>query len=261
MSYYEFVPVSSVHRMVFSYDGRERFENVYLVEPEFEAISHVHVSSGSKKLITNGRIEILMLHYRNSRNIPVIPGSSFKGAVSTNFLGLCGDAEVVSNLFGATRRRAVISKTFFSDLVPDREEVVRREVNRQWEPRRKRRGHIKFYTGKASKTARYGLLECLPPGTRFRSRVYGYNLKGFELGGLLMSMGFGVENAVFKIGYAKPQGFGQIKPVNVRVCRIYYDDDFSIVKEESDVEEFIAEFRDRYRERIEKYAKIIFAGV
>ncbi|MFN3384495.1 MAG: RAMP superfamily CRISPR-associated protein, partial [Archaeoglobaceae archaeon] len=209
MSYYDFVPVDSTTRKVEEIESREKFKNLFLIEPSFKLKSNLHVSSGDKRLISKeGQYSILLLHYRNSEGFPVIPGSSFKGAVSTNFLALTGKSEMTANLFGATRNKAVVSKVFFSDLRPEKKDVREVEVCRQWKPTRSKRGHVKFYIRRAPKTAKHGFLECIPAGSIVRGKVIGYNLNEIELGGLLVAMGFGLENAVFKIGYGKPQGFG-----------------------------------------------------
>ncbi len=261
MSYYEFVPVSSTQRTSTSPESRLKLKNVYSIEFTFEAKTHVHVSSGIKKLIKKGnRYEILLQQYRNSSGLPVVPGSSLKGVVSTNFLALCGDAEMTANLFGASRIKAVISKVFFSDMCPQKDDVVEVEVLRQWRPNRRKGRHVKFYVRKPPRTANYGLLECIPAGSVLRGKVTAYNLSKFELGGLLMSMGFGIDGAVFKIGYGKPQGFGQMIPVEAKILEVK-PDDLKFKKYEVDSQQYIQVFKSKFDDRISKFGKIIFAGV
>ncbi len=264
MSYYDFVPVDSTLRKVSRHDSRLKYNNMYIIRPEFRAKTDLHVSSGKKKLVKRGnRFEILLQHYRNSNGIPVIPGSSFKGAVSKNFLALCGSAEITANLFGATKDRAVISKLFFSDLIPESDVKMRElEVLRQWKPQNKRRGNVKFYIGRAPKTKKYGLMECIPSGTILRGKINGYNLNDLELGGLLASLGYikNVQNAVFKIGYAKPQGFGQLELVKVELSEISFDG-MSFREIRRDPESFFRKFHEKFERRIKDYAQIIFRGI
>ncbi|MEM1671960.1 MAG: RAMP superfamily CRISPR-associated protein [Archaeoglobaceae archaeon] len=261
MSYCDFVPVDSTLRTVVSPDSRKKFENVFLLEPAFKLKTNLHISSGLKKVIKKEKgLEILLLHYRDSKGKAVIPGSSFKGAISRNFLALCGSAEMTSNLFGATRTKAVISKVFFSDLLPEKLELREVEVLRQWRPQKGRRGQIKFYTRRAPPTNRYGFVECIPAGTPLKGKVVGYNLKPIELGGLIMAMGFGIENAVLKLGYAKPQGFGQMFPVEIKLYELSFDG-LELKKRELNAKDFIGEFSKKFSDRIAKFSKVIFAGV
>lgn len=261
MSYYDFIPVDLVQRFVKSPESREYIKNLFLIEPSFKLKSYLHVSSGDKKLISKrGWYSILLLHCRDSEGFPVVPGSSFKGAVSTNFLALTGEMERTANLFGATKNTAVISKVFFSDLKPEKKDVKEVEVMRLWPPRRSRKGHVKFYVRKAPRTKEYGFMECIPPGSVVKGRITAYNLSEVELGGLLVAMGFGIENAVFKIGYAKPQGFGQMRPLDVKVHEVKIEG-FEFKKELKDINRPMEIFKKEFGERISKFAKIIFAGV
>ncbi|MEM0203848.1 MAG: RAMP superfamily CRISPR-associated protein, partial [Archaeoglobaceae archaeon] len=242
-------------------ESREKFENFLLIEPSFKLKSDLHISSGDKTLVSeSGKYSILLLHHRNSEGFPVIPGSSFKGAVSTNFLALTGKAEMTANLFGATRNKAVISKVFFSDLKPEKKELKKVEVLWQWKPNISKDRHVKFYTQRAPRTKRYGLLECIPSGSVVKGKLVAYNLNEIELGGLLVSMGFGIENAVFKISYGKPQGFGQMQPSEVKIYEIKFEA-FELKKEARDARDSIEKFKKEFGDRISKYGKKIFAGV
>lgn len=261
MSYYDFIPVDSVQRSVRNPESRENLKKLFLIEPSFKLRSHLHVSSGEKKLVSRGGwYTILLLHYRNSEGFPVIPGSSFKGAVSTNFLALTGKMEMTANLFGATKDKAVISKVFFSDLKPEKKDHKEVEVLRQWKPRRSRKRCVKFYVKKAPPTKRYGLMECIPSGSVVKGKVTAYNLDEIELGGLLVAMGFGIENAVFKIGYGKAQGFGQMQPLDVEIYEIKLED-FEFKKKAMEAKDSIEKFKEEFKDRISNFAKIIFAGV
>ncbi len=261
MSYYDFVPVDSVQRLIKAPEGRETLKNLFVIEPSFKLKSHVHVSSGDKRLVSkSGWHGILLLHYRDSEGFPVIPGSSFKGVVSTNFLALTGEAEVTANLFGATRTKAVISKVFFSDLKPESKEIEEVEVLRSWRPNIVKKGHVKFYVRKAPPTEKYAFMECIPTGSVVKGKVMAYNLEDLELGGLLVGMGFGVENAIFKIGYGKPQGFGRVQPLGVKVYEVKLEG-FEFKKEVRGVASSIEKFKEKFNDRISKFANIIFAGV
>jgi len=261
--YYKFVPVKSTFRRLQEFDSRLKYENMFIIKPKFRAKTDLHVSSGKKKLLKVwGKFEILLQHYKNSEGTPVIPGSSLKGAVSTIFLALSDDSTLTANLFGATtREKAVISKLFFSDLIPEGEVKLKKvEVLRQWKPRRGKRGYVKFYTSRAPKTEKYGLMECIPAGTVLGGKICGYNLRELELGGLLISMGYGIQNAVFKIGYAKPQGFGQLQLIDVGLSEIEFDGR-SFIERKREPDEFAEKFRQKYGNRIKEYADIIFRGI
>ena len=266
MSYYDFVCVDSVRRYVLNPDMRlsSEVKNVVVFSFSFRAKTPVHVGSGMKEVRhRGGQVEVVLKHYRNGFGRLVIPGSSFKGAISTNFLALSGSMEDTSNLFGATKRIAIISKVLFSDLTPDSDKVVEKDVLRQWSPRKGKRNCVKFYTGRAPKTEYYGKLECLPEGSRLDGEVVGYNLKPYEVGGLLASAGYGFEG-VFKIGYGKPQGFGQMKleKASVKLVKIR---GFKIKEQKFEAEnldEFLHAFEERYSKRkIREIARKVFAEV
>ena len=264
MSYYDFVCVDSVRRYVLNPDMRlsSEVKNVVVFSFSFRVKTPVHVGSGMKEVRRKGgQLEIVLKHYRNGDGRLVIPGSSFKGAISTNFLALSGSMEDTSNLFGATNRIAVISKVMFSDLTPDSDRAVEKDVLRQWTPRKRKRDCVKFYTDKAPKTEYYGKLECIPEGSRLDGEVVGYNLKPYEIGGLLASASYGFEG-VFKIGYAKPQGFGQMKleKASVKLVGIR---GFKIKEQKAEnLNEFLHAFEERYRKRkIREIARKVFAEV
>lgn len=261
MSYYDFVPVSSTLRTVLEPDSRKKFENIFTIEPSFKLKTDLHISSGAKRVVKqNNRLEILLLHYKNSEGLPVIPASSFKGAVSINFLALTGDEKMTANLFGATKTKAVISKVLFSDLKPERGEIKKVMVQRQWQPSRPKTRHVKFYIKKAPSTQSYGLLECIPAGSVLRGKLFAYNVSKVELGGLITAMGFGIENSTFKLGYGKPQGFGQMIPSDIKVSELKLDG-FELKRAEVNAKDSMEEFRKKFGDRISKFSKIIFAGV
>jgi CRISPR/Cas system CSM-associated protein Csm3 (group 7 of RAMP superfamily) len=213
--------------------------------------------------IDGNSVVVTLLHYRNGHGEIVIPGSSFKGAVSTNFLALSGSIEDTSNLFGATKN-AVISKVFFSDLKPvNGVEPVKAEVLWQWSPRKFKRNHVKFYVKKASRTQKFGYAECIPKGMILTGEIVGYNLKDYEIGGLLASLGYSFDG-VFKIGYAKPQGFGQMKLVGVDVYEVVMNG-FTFEKRKLDEKErFVKSFEKFCRKRgrnIAEIAEKVFAEV
>ena len=268
MTYYEFVPVNSTRRFVVSPDDRLNPEekNFFLFKPKFKAVTELHVGSGMKRVSIEGNNAVItLLHYRNGSGKLVIPGSSFKGAVSTNFLALSGSIEATSNLFGATRKQAVISKVFFSDLVPVEDvQPVEVEVQRQWSPKRAKRDHVKVYVKKAPRTQKAGYMECIPRGTILTGEIAGYNLKRFEVGGILASLGYGFERVRFKIGYGKPQGFGQMELLDVDVHEVVMDClTFRKQKlDEGEKENFVASFEEYCRKRnITEIAEKVFAKV
>jgi len=270
MTYYEFIPVDSIRRFVVAPDNRLNPEekNVFLFKPKFKAITELHVGNGMKRVTIKGNDAVItLLHYRNGLGKLTIPGSSFKGVVSTNFLALSGSIEATSNLFGATRKQAVISKVFFSDLTPIEDvKPVEVEIQRQWLPRRSRRNHVKVYVKKAPKTQKAGYMECIPKGTILTGEIAGHNLKPFEVGGILASLGYDFEHVRFKIGYGKPQGFGQMGLLDVDIYEIVMDG-FTFRKQKLSEEEkkhfreHFEEFCQKRKRNIAEIAEKVFAEV
>lgn len=221
-SYYDFIKVDSTRRGKIPdslFIDRRELVNIYLFELQLTTISDVHVSTGMKELQENGVPEIVMVQYLNNKdNKPTIPGSTFKGLASTNYLALSGSIDLTSELFGSDRNPA-ISKVFFEDVVPLEDVKMKLvKVKRAWMPRRRVQKSVKVYTSKAPPTADYGLMQCIPKDTLLSTTIRGVGLRDFEVGGLLMSLGLNIQNngvnaGVIKLGYGKPQGFGQLKLV------------------------------------------------
>lgn len=221
-SYYDFIPVDSTRRGRIPerlFTDRRGFANIYLFELQLTTISEVHVSTGMKELQENGVPEIVMVQYLNNKDgKPTIPGSTFKGLTSTNYLALTGSIDLTSELFGSDRNPA-ISKVFFEDAVPLQDVKMKLvKVKRAWMPRRRVQRSVKVYISKAPPAADYGLMQCIPKGTLLSTTIRGVGLRDFEVGGLLMSLGLNIQNnavntGVIKLGYGKPQGFGQLKVV------------------------------------------------
>jgi len=221
-AYYDFIPVDSTFRHKVPegrHTPRSELKKVYNFELKLTSISDIHVGSG-KKLITEDLPPKPVLKFvRDGNGAPVIPGSSVKGVVSTNFLLLSGSSMMTSELFGTARGQPLISKVFFDDMRPiEKTELVRKVVKRAWFPKRSKRGHVKVYTAKAPPTAFFGFAECIPQGSTFATRVTGIDLRNFEVGGLIMSLGLyptneGVEAGIIRVGYGKPQGLGQLETI------------------------------------------------
>lgn len=270
MTYYEFIPVDLTRRLVVTPDNRLNPEekNFFLFKPKFKAVTELHVGSGMKKVEIKGNEAVItLLHYKNGLGQLTIPGSSFKGAVSTNFLALSGSIDATSNLFGATKKQAVISKVFFSDLVPIEDvRPVCVEIQRQWSPRMSKKNHIKVYVRKAPKTQGAGFVECMPKGTVLSGKIAGHNLKRFEVGGILASLGYGFEHVRFKIGYGKPQGFGQMELLNVDTYEVITDGLTFMESKLSEEEKrnFVGSFKEFCQKRnrdVQKIAEKVFAEV
>ncbi|MGQ9720796.1 MAG: RAMP superfamily CRISPR-associated protein [Candidatus Jordarchaeum sp.] len=221
-SYYDFIRVDSTRRGKISdqlFTDRRNLENIYLFELQLTTISDVHVSTGMKEIEEKDVPEIIMIQYLNNKDgKPTIPGSTFKGLASTNYMALTGSIDLTSELFGSDRNPA-ISKAFFEDVVPIEDGKMKLvKVKRAWMPRRRVQRSIKFYISQAPPTTAYGLMQCIPKATLLSTTIRGVSLKDFEVGGLLMSLGLNLQNnevnaGVIKLGYGKPQGFGQLKLV------------------------------------------------
>jgi len=216
--YYDFIRVDSTRRGRIPeslFTPRTVLKGTHLLELYFTTLSETHVSTGCKEVKENTVPEIIMLQYRNHDGIPVIPGSTLKGVLSTNYLALTGSIALTSELFGSDRHPA-ISKVFFEDATPTKPtETVLAKVDWSWGPRRRLRNSVKFYHTRAPQTKFYGYAQCIPKGTELKTTIQATGLKNFELGGLILSLGVYPKNegatGTLKVGYGKPQGFGQLK--------------------------------------------------
>lgn len=220
-SYYEFIPVDDTRRTITRKETpRSKLETAYIFELKFLTISDLHTGSGKAKVIYKDKNvpSLLLTNYRNGGGIPCVPGSSLKGAVSTNYLALSGSMNSSSELFGATTQESVISKTFFSDLVPiNTPEMIQIPIQRGWGGKGISK-RVKIYVSKAPSTVQIGFAECIPKETLLATSIQGIELKDYEIGGLLMSVGLKLDKdklitSPMKIGYGKPQGLGQIQLV------------------------------------------------
>ncbi|MHA1371772.1 MAG: RAMP superfamily CRISPR-associated protein [Promethearchaeota archaeon] len=161
--------------------------------------------------------KILLKITTDSSGRPNIPGSTIKGVLSKNFLALSGSSQLTSELFGTTRGTAFISKvsTMPAKVIGECK-LKRFKIERAWLPRAGRRNSVKYYFTRKTETDQYGIIEALPVETRLSFRLVGTNLEDFEIGGILMSLGLNHNNqnlssTIIKMGWGKPQGFGQIK--------------------------------------------------
>ena len=227
--YFDFIPVDSTRRVPISkrvFTSRGAIKHIDIFEIVFKTEAPLCVGSGQKDLHNN---EILLLPLENSTHNAIIPGSSIKGSVASNFLALSGSSERTSNLFGTDRkprrqskrhkRDAIgpaISKVFFSDAVPKEPiELEYHEIDESWLPTRRKPRHVKVYTDKKESGKHYGYIKCVPRDCKLKTIITGANLTHFEIGGLLMAIGLvpedDAQSGIFRLGYAKPQGFGLIR--------------------------------------------------
>lgn len=219
-SYYDFIPVdSTLRRKITEHDftKRSKIEKVHTFKITLQVHTPIHVGSGLKHFEKKGNMQNKVLsHYKDSENKPVIPGSSLKGVVSTNYLALTGSSLFSSELFGSAEHPA-ISKLFFSDVRPLWDiGLDKLSVERAWSPRRHKRACVKVYVSRAPQTQYYGQIEAIPKDTKLSTEVVGINLRNFEVGGFLMALGINVaddklETGFLKIGYGKPQAYGQVR--------------------------------------------------
>jgi len=199
-------------------DKRDNIKEIHIIELTFEIVSPLHIGSGMKSLTPRGDL-LLKIQLRED-GMPIIPASSFKGVTSINFLMLSGNATLTSDLFGTTRGRwAVTSKVFFNPLIPLKKEIQQVKIQREWKPRRRKRNHVKYYYKRMPPNPKLGEMEVIPSKITLSTEIVGFNLKPYELGGILMSVGLdyqGTQPRVhpIKLGYGKPQGFGQVRLIN-----------------------------------------------
>ena len=185
--------------------------------------THLHVGSGKKELDHQANL-VKHLHYRNGYNVPVIPGSSMKGYLSTAYHALTGSAEKTSLLFGTTRGTAIISKVFCRDATPINSVTMEWvDMDDAWKPKRGRRDEIKIYDRKRGFGRTIAQLEAFPPKTKFHSRIVLYSNKADDIAGILTSLGYVLQDPTnkdsplisrgFLLGYAKPLERGLLKLV------------------------------------------------
>ncbi|MHA1309977.1 MAG: RAMP superfamily CRISPR-associated protein [Candidatus Helarchaeota archaeon] len=210
--------------------SRQDYSNLYKIYLKFSVVSPIHIGNGEKSFDSSSN-KILLKMY-NFKGIPRIPGSSLKGFVSTYYLGLTSNSILTSDLFGTTKNNAIISKVFFQDVVIESTSQIQKiNVNRMFRPRKRKRGHIKFYVGKANPTPPLGLMETIPKNTILSTYIVGNGLKEYEIGGILMSCGLfkqknnSIESKPIKIGYAKPQCYSKIKliPSKIKIIKFEID--------------------------------------
>jgi len=223
-AYYDFIPVDSTFRSIVpegKFTPRSVIQKIFHFNFKIITFTDIHVGTGEKLITEDIPPKPVLKFIRDGTGAPVIPGSSVKGVVSTNFLLLSGSSIMTSELFGTTMGQPLISKVFFEDMKPIGEpELILRNISRSWPPKRPRqweitRKQMKVYTSRAQSTDPYGLAECIPHGSTLTSKLSGINLRDFEVGGLLMSFGLYPTNEVveagcLRVGYGKPQGFGQV---------------------------------------------------
>ncbi|MEM4735818.1 MAG: hypothetical protein QXS20_08910 [Candidatus Thorarchaeota archaeon] len=231
MSYYDFIPVDGVNRVSIPWDifeSRGKIRDVHMFDLFFVTLTETSVGSGEKGYDDEDQ-KLILRALRNSSGRIIIPGSSMKGVVSTNYLILTGSCKETSECFGTSAQGWIdrkneknssygpaVSKVLFSDLVPTEENDDRREIQRAWPPPPGKNGHVKIYTGIAPPTTAYGDIECLPKGVLLSTTIVGTELSSYELGGLLMSLGCFPKDdmmvaGIMKVGYGKPQGLGRIR--------------------------------------------------
>lgn len=223
--YYDFISVCGTERIdvskgTFTSRGEIRHADRFLLE--MVTVSEVCVGTGNKRYHDG----IVLETASNPSGDLIIPGSTLKGVVSSNFLALTGSIERTSEIFGTAesgkeRKGKItvgpaISRVFFSDAVARKgTKRTMREIYRSWKPTRRRKRHVKTYIGLAPKTTKYGLAESIPPQASLSTALIGINLCDDEIGGLLMSLGMSInarnETAILRIGWGKPQGMGQVR--------------------------------------------------
>lgn len=262
-SYYEFIPVNGTRRDLTKVETpRSVLKKAYIFDLKFSTVSDLHSGNGKAKTIYKDKNvpALLLINYRNGEGIPCVPGSSLKGAVSTNYLTLTGSINSTSELFGATTKElSVMSKIFFSDLVPiNMPKMIQIPIQRGWEGKGRQK-HVKIYVSKAPSTSQYGFAECIPKETLLATRIQGIELKDYEVGGLLTSMGLKFEKDKFttspmKIGYGKPQGLGQIQ-LSLKESKLSLIN-FKLLKnietldlENANIGSYIKAFYDKFKDR------------
>nr|MDO8117333.1 hypothetical protein [Candidatus Sigynarchaeota archaeon] len=114
---------------------------------------------------------------------------------------------------------AAISKVFFEPVYPTTQtKVDLEELERGWRPKEGLEKRVKYYMQQKpeSENPQYQQIEAIPEGTELATSITGVGLREYEIGGLLMSIGINASESgalssmPVKIGYGKPQGFGQM---------------------------------------------------
>lgn len=219
--YYEFIPVDDTRRRAIPKDKftpRDYIKHIHTFNLQFITESPLCIGSGEKGY----REKVILKHLKNAYGEMVVPGSSLKGMISTNFLTLSGSDSLTSNLFGTSQtgrgrfQGPAISRIFFSDAIPnDSIAPQMAKIQESWPPRSRKSRHVKIYTSQAPDTSEYGVAECIPKGTALSTRIVGNSLNEIELGGILMSLGLvpnrDTPSGILRMGYGKPQGLGMIR--------------------------------------------------
>ncbi|MHA1339631.1 MAG: RAMP superfamily CRISPR-associated protein [Promethearchaeota archaeon] len=252
-SYYDFIKVNnsrrgSIPKNIFK--RRDSFEDLYQMDVTFKVIKPTTVLSGEKTILND---KLLYKIIRNSKGEPYLPGSSLKGVVSQNYLALVGEGYKVSELFGTTYRRSeAISKVFFYPVqIKGSANIKNYKIERAWTPKRSRYNSVKYYFRRKPSSPKIGFIEAIPENTLLKTKIVGCPLEIHEIGGLLLSLGINVHNqssyisSNLKIGYGKPQAYGQIKVENVTINKInmHYLKIQKVTLKDEDLIKYIIEFK------------------
>lgn len=214
---YEFVPFGEPE----TYKGGKPIYAGY-IDIDIVCNTYVHIGSGYNDFVGTGKelvSETIKMHSK-----PIIPGSTFKGAVraiaaaasnSCNPNSKCRSGErcIVCDMFGTM---GWASKVIFPDFCSENAALKVVSLNSQFNPQNKKYKHYKFYrTGKNDyKGNKKVKAEVIESGSVFTGRIFFKRLTEEELSLLMFSMGLNNkddESSInLKIGGYKNEGIGEI---------------------------------------------------
>lgn len=212
---YEFVPFGRSE--TYSANGAATYAGH--IDLNINCISNLHIGGGFCDFAGEGKElvnETIKLHGK-----PIIPGSSFKGAVravaaaaskSCNPNSKCNSEErcIVCDIFGSMGRA---SKVIFPDFLSENAKTKIVELNSQFSPKKKNQHEYKFYkTGEnIYEISKKVNVEVVVYDAVFSGRIYFKKLTEEQLSLLMFSVGLNDKKLInLKIGGFKNEGLGEV---------------------------------------------------
>lgn len=257
---YDFVPFG--RREAYTADGKTMYTGY--IDLNIICISGLHIGSGYNNFVGTGKelvSETIKLHGK-----PIIPGSTFKGAVraiaaaasnSCNPNSKCRSGErcIVCDIFGSM---GSASKVIFPDFCSENAVTKIETLNSQFSPQKKKDLHeYKFYrTGENNYDgAKKVKAEVIAYDAEFSGRVFFKKLTEEQLSLLMFSMGLNSKDKInLKIGGFKNEGMGEVytEVLGFKAC--------GLNKEPAELAEQYVKMKSANRSAIDKINDILYGG-
>ena len=220
-----FVITASSERQVGAFPGHDRLwidhDQILngALRLEVETLAPVHVGSGAFTLTDLGEMAKEPVRWKG---LPVLPGSSLKGICRQTHEVLTGSGSPFdegknkdkplspsATLFGSFKAQGRLSFDDAVPLEPVEPVLIRLSVPYEPDEPKGRRFYGPMRTG-ADQEPKIPAL-ALPGGIRLRTTLRFRNVQAYELGVVLMALGFGDPSFDLKVGGGKYDAFGWVK--------------------------------------------------